>query len=159
MTVATGRAPRDPGISGISGVALLRERRGRGAFASYNKVARPPKKNGSIFRAGNQLRLPTEPLECGRVSVPAGHGPWPVVRVRLRMPALRGSVMEKWLCWAGTGVGALMLILFALDFILNMAGVETYLPFGGLSGFVDIVCALASGLLLYLSISALRELK
>lgn len=75
------------------------------------------------------------------------------------MQALRGSVMEKWLCWAGTGVGALLLILFALDFILNIAGVETYLPFGGLSGAVDIICALASALLLYLSLDALRELK
>ncbi len=67
--------------------------------------------------------------------------------------------MEKWLCWAGTGVGALLLILFALDFILNIAGVVTYLPFGGLSPFVDIVCALAAGLLLFLSVDALREVK
>jgi hypothetical protein len=75
------------------------------------------------------------------------------------MQALRGLLMDKWLCWAGTGVGALMLILFALDFILKIAGVETYLPFGGLNYFVDVVCALASGLLLYLSIDALREVK
>jgi hypothetical protein len=67
--------------------------------------------------------------------------------------------MEKWMCWAGIGVGAILFILFLLDFILKMAGVETFLPFGGLDYVVDVVCVIASGLLLYLSIDALRELK
>jgi len=75
------------------------------------------------------------------------------------MQALKGPVMEKWLCWAGVGVGALMLLLFALDFILKIAGVETYLPFGGLDYVVDVICVLASGMLLYLSLDALREVK
>lgn len=67
--------------------------------------------------------------------------------------------MDKWLCWAGISVGGLMLVLFLLDFILKMAGVEAFLPFGGLDYVVDIICAIAAGLLIYLSIDALRDVK
>lgn len=75
------------------------------------------------------------------------------------MQTLRGSVMEKWLCWAGIGVGGLLLILFLLDFILKIAGVESFLPFGGLDYVVDVICAIASALLLYLSFDAMRDVK
>jgi zinc transporter ZupT len=75
------------------------------------------------------------------------------------MLVLRGSAMEKWMCWGAAGVAGLLLVLFLADFALKLAGVETYLPFGGVSYFVDVVCALAAGILLYLSLDAMRELK
>ena len=45
-----------------------------------------------------------------------------------------------------------MLLLFILDIALGV-------PFGGLSKVVDIFGILASGILLYLSIETLRELR
>ncbi len=75
------------------------------------------------------------------------------------MHALRGWFMEKWLCWASAGIAGLFLFLFVLDFILSLADVKSFLPFGGLSLFVDVVCALAAGLLLYLSLDAMRDLR
>ncbi len=67
--------------------------------------------------------------------------------------------MEKWLCWGSAGVAGLLLLLFLLDFILGIVGVTGFLPFGGLSYFVDIVCIIGSGLLLYLSLDAMKELR
>lgn len=67
--------------------------------------------------------------------------------------------MERWMCLGSAGVAGLLLLLFLLDFVLSLAGVTGFLPFGGLSYFVDIVCVIACGLLLYLSLDALRELK
>jgi hypothetical protein len=67
--------------------------------------------------------------------------------------AVKGSSMEKWLCWASMGVAGLMLLLFVLD-------VLTGVPFGGseLSGMriVDIIGIVMSALLLYMSWDALR---
>jgi hypothetical protein len=71
----------------------------------------------------------------------------------MSMQAVRGLSMEKWLCWGSAGVAGLMLFLFVLDLV---AGV----PFGRteLSGMmmVDILGALMSALLVYLSWDALR---
>jgi hypothetical protein len=67
--------------------------------------------------------------------------------------------MEKWLCMGSAGVAGLLLLLFVLDLVLSIAWPTGFLPFGGLSPFVDVVCIIGSGLLLYLSIDALRELR
>jgi hypothetical protein len=68
------------------------------------------------------------------------------------MLAVKGSSMEKWLCWASLGVAGLMLLLFALDLALEF-------PFGRISPMVDIFSLLASGVLLYLSYDALKDLR
>ena len=49
--------------------------------------------------------------------------------------------MEKWLCWGAAGVAGLLLLLFLLDFVLWMADVKGFTPFGGLSPFVDFICS------------------
>jgi hypothetical protein len=56
-------------------------------------------------------------------------------------------------------VAGLLLLLFLLDFVLDLVGVTGFLPFGGLDYFVDIVCVIGSGLLLYLALDSLRELR
>ena len=66
------------------------------------------------------------------------------------MRALKGQAMEKWLCWASMGVAGLLLLLFLLDLFTDF-------PFGGVSGFVDVVCILASGVVLYLAWETLRD--
>jgi hypothetical protein len=68
------------------------------------------------------------------------------------MQAVRGLSMEKWLCWGSLSVAGLMLLLFALDIVLQI-------PFGGLSIPVDVFGALASALLLYLAWDALRDVR
>ena len=68
------------------------------------------------------------------------------------MLAVKGSSMEKWLCWASLGVAGLMLLLFALDLALEF-------PFGRISVTVDVFSLLASGVLLYLAYDALKDLR
>ena len=68
------------------------------------------------------------------------------------MQAVKGLLMEKWLCWGSLGVAGLMLLLFILDIALGM-------PFGGLSPTVDVVGILASAVLLYMAWDALRDLR
>jgi hypothetical protein len=68
------------------------------------------------------------------------------------MRALKGLAMEKWLCWISMGVAGLLLLLFLLDLLTNF-------PFGGISGFVDILCILASALVLFLAWETLRDWK
>jgi hypothetical protein len=60
--------------------------------------------------------------------------------------------MDKWLCWGSLGVSGLLLLLFLLDLFLNI-------PFGGISRVVDIVGILASGIVLFLAIDAMRDLR
>jgi hypothetical protein len=66
--------------------------------------------------------------------------------------------MDRWMCLGSMGVAGLLLLLFLLDFVLGMAGLG-FLPFGGISWFVDIVCILASGVVLYLAWDTLRGLR
>lgn len=68
------------------------------------------------------------------------------------MFAARGASMEKGMSWACASVGGIMLLFFILDIAVGV-------PFGGLSKVVDIFGILASGILLYLSIETLRELR
>jgi hypothetical protein len=60
--------------------------------------------------------------------------------------------MDKWLCWGSMGVAGFLLLLFLMDMFLSF-------PFGGVSGFVDFLGILASGLVLYLAWDASRELR
>jgi hypothetical protein len=60
--------------------------------------------------------------------------------------------MDKWLCWGSLGVSGLLLLLFLLDLFLSI-------PFGGISAVVDIVGILASGIVLFLAIDAMRDLR
>jgi hypothetical protein len=68
------------------------------------------------------------------------------------MQAVKGIHMEKWLCWASMGASGLVLLLFLLDLFLNI-------PFGGISGTVDVLIVLASAVVLYLSWDAFRDLR
>ncbi len=74
------------------------------------------------------------------------------------MLAVKGLSMEKWLCWGSLGVAGLLLVLFLLDLILDIAGLG-WRPFGGISYFVDVVCILIAGAVVYLSYDALQDLK
>ena len=67
--------------------------------------------------------------------------------------------MEKWFCWGSAGVAGLLLLLFVLDLILAIAGLVTAAPFGGLSYFIDVLGAMGSGMLLYLCIDSMKELR
>lgn len=60
--------------------------------------------------------------------------------------------MEKWMCLAALGVSGLTLIAFLLDLVLKI-------PFGGLSLTVDLLGAVAGGLLAYLSIDAYFDVR
>jgi hypothetical protein len=64
-----------------------------------------------------------------------------------------GAAMEKKLCIASLSVAGVLLLLFVLDLF-------TGIPFGGPQAFmlIDIVGAMAGGILLYLSWNALRDL-
>jgi hypothetical protein len=68
------------------------------------------------------------------------------------MQAVKGLSMEKWLCWVSMGVAGLLLLLFLLDIFTNI-------PFGGLWPGINIVCMLASALVLYLGYDAYREIR
>lgn len=62
------------------------------------------------------------------------------------------QAMDKWLCWGSMGVSGLLLLLFLLDLFLKF-------PFGGIHPVVDIISAIASGLVLYLAFDAMRDLR
>lgn len=66
------------------------------------------------------------------------------------MWAVKGLLMEKWLCWASMGISGLVLLLFILDFAIGI-------PFGQLSPLVDILGAIACAIILYLSFDTLKE--
>lgn len=60
--------------------------------------------------------------------------------------------MEKWLCWGALGVAAVVLLLFVLDLIVGI-------PFQKLSIPINIIGIIASGLIIYLALDALRDLR
>jgi hypothetical protein len=68
------------------------------------------------------------------------------------MELVKGSSMEKWLCWGSMGVAGVLLLLFVLDLALHI-------PFGGISMAVDVVSILACGLILYLAWDAFKDLR
>ena len=66
--------------------------------------------------------------------------------------ALKGSSMEKWLCWGGMGISGGLMLLFVLDLLITI-------PYGGLSKMVDILGVLSCAMVLYLSWDAFRDLR
>jgi hypothetical protein len=68
------------------------------------------------------------------------------------MLVVKGWSMEKWLCWGAMGVAGLLLLLFTLDLFLQV-------PFGRISGTVDVITILASGMVFYLAWDAYRDIK
>jgi len=68
------------------------------------------------------------------------------------MQAVKGLFMEKWLCWSSMGVAGLLILLFMLDLFLAM-------PFGRISGTVDVLVILSCGVVLYLAWDAFRDLR
>jgi len=61
--------------------------------------------------------------------------------------------MEKIMCYAAIGIGALMALLFLMDLIMGM-------PFGGGSFAVpDVLGFIASGVVTYMGLNALKEVK
>jgi hypothetical protein len=68
------------------------------------------------------------------------------------MQAVKGLLMEKWLCWGSIATGGILFLLFVLNLF---AGV----PFGrGIGWYVDVAVILASGVVMYLGWNALREI-
>lgn len=70
----------------------------------------------------------------------------------LSFGALKGSPMEKWLCWGAMGTAGGLLILFILDLVIKI-------PFGGLSTVVNILGIVACGLIGYLGWDAFKDLR
>jgi hypothetical protein len=64
--------------------------------------------------------------------------------------AVKGSSMEKGLCWAAMGISGLLLVLFLLDLFLGF-------PFGKLSLVVDVLGVLACGIILYTAFDAFKD--
>ncbi len=60
--------------------------------------------------------------------------------------------MEKWLCLGAMGISSTLLVLFLLDLVIQI-------PFGGLSGLVDILALLSCGLILFLGWDAFRDVR
>jgi len=74
------------------------------------------------------------------------------------MNALRGLLMEKWLCWGSLGVAGVLLLVFLLDLFAGFpfsAGV----PQGQSSPFmlVDVAGIIGSGIVGYLAWNAFRD--
>lgn len=69
-----------------------------------------------------------------------------------------GSSMEKALCWGTLGVTALLVLLFLLDFIMILGGGGMW-PLNGASGTLDVFAILAGGIIIYICIDTLREIK
>ena len=63
----------------------------------------------------------------------------------------KGRSMAKYLCWGSMGTAGLLLVLFLADMIIGK-------PFSGLSITVDVLGALASGIVGYVSWEASRDL-
>jgi hypothetical protein len=70
----------------------------------------------------------------------------------LRLGAWEGyRSMAKYLCWGSLGTAGLLLVLFIADLVIKK-------PFSGLDPVVDVLGALASGLVGYVSWEAARDL-
>lgn len=68
------------------------------------------------------------------------------------MQAVKGISMEKWLCWGSMGVAGLVLLLFILDLVNGMTFKKVSVP-------VDIVGALACGVVIYLAWDAYKDVR
>ena len=64
-----------------------------------------------------------------------------------------GSSMEKALCWGTLGLTALLVLLFLLDLFVGAW------PLHGASPTLDVFAVLAGGVIIYICIDTLREIK
>lgn len=64
-----------------------------------------------------------------------------------------GASMEKVLCWGTLGLTALLVLLFLIDLFVGAW------PLFGASPALDIFAILAGGIIIYICIDTLRELK
>ena len=76
------------------------------------------------------------------------------------MFVLKGSAMEKWLCWGSMGVAALLCLVFLLDLVAGFP-FSSGTPAEGSSPFmlVDVFGLLASAILGYLGWNAFRDIR
>jgi hypothetical protein len=68
------------------------------------------------------------------------------------VPAMKGMAMDKKMCIGALAVAGIMLVIFLLDCIVSF-------PFGLGPSVINIFGILASGIVGYLAIHALRELR
>lgn len=78
-------------------------------------------------------------------TVPARHE-------RIVAPVVKGSSMERWLCWGALGTAGILALVFILDLVAGF-------PFHRANVFLDIVAVLGSGLVIYLAWDTMRELR
>jgi hypothetical protein len=114
----------------------------------------------SICLGGWSLRGQTEAIQWPR---------WEPSSARFRLDpllrtglaprvALKGSAMDKWLCWSTMGVGGTVFFLFFLDFLFSMLDID-FKPFAGVSLTVDVVAMIACGVVFYLGWNAYQDVR
>src|SRR5437870_8000928 len=88
-----------------------------------------------------QLHAANEPVQCCFIRRRGG-----ALHVQPACPlgTLKGSSMEKWLCWSSLGISGTLLRLFLLDMLL-------YFPFGGMGYLVNGIGIVSCGLVGYLA--------
>jgi uncharacterized membrane protein HdeD (DUF308 family) len=83
------------------------------------------------------------------------------VHVRFCREAVKGRAMDKALCYGSLAIAILMMILFALDLVVQVPFAPKVIdpkdgkPFA----FVDVIGFLASAIVAYLAFNASRDLK
>lgn len=100
----------------------------------------------------NRVKLQYHNTRTAKTLGPTGKAP-PYAGTDSVMHASRGWVMDKKLCIGSLAVAGVMLLLFLLDLLLGF-------PFGGGAfAAIDFLGILASGILIYIAISALRDVR
>ena len=73
-------------------------------------------------------------------------------------PLQEGKTVQKGLCIIALSIAVVMFILFAADLILGFTGPKTMAPFKNAPGMIiDIVFAVASGILAFMSWKTFRQ--
>src|SRR5262245_8688077 len=94
----------------------------------------------------NRYNVTTD--ECGRWSVPGGIPGHARLTTYHSPQRLKGSSMDKRLCWGSMGVAGIIVLLFLLDLVLRVSPTTVpFLPFGGISTVVDVVGIIIGGLI------------
>ena len=60
------------------------------------------------------------------------------------LPGVKGSSMEKWMCWGSVAVAGLLFLLFLLDLVLGIIEIP-FAPFSFISPVVDVLGIITSG--------------
>ena len=72
---------------------------------------------------------------------------------KTRVARAGGTSMDRILCWAAIGISGLMALLFLYDLVVGGW------PLYGASGTLDVFALLAAGVIIYVSVDTLRELR